>query len=243
MTQTKADAPKRFTTTLTKNEFISPNTKLFRLDFKPGEGFNYLAGQFAMISLKDPTGKEVKRAYSFASAPFEKGHTDYCIKIVPGGAVSDPLSKMPLGSAVEIIAPYGKFVVSDFDRDLLMIAAGTGIAPFRGMIKQLLHDGFKRTIILLYGFHSEKDYLFRDELESLARKNPNLIIYPTASTPSDPAKWRFDVGRVNTIVEKYVSDANFNTFVCGPPAMVKDTVAELKKANFEDKQIHLDVWG
>ena len=72
-----ADQPKRFTTLLTRNEFLSSNTKLFRLDFKPNEGFNFLAGQFAMIAIKDKTGKENKRAYSFASPPFEKGYTEF----------------------------------------------------------------------------------------------------------------------------------------------------------------------
>ena len=52
-----ADQPKRFTTLLTRNEFLSSNTKLFRLDFKPNEGFNFLAGQFAMIAIKDKTGR------------------------------------------------------------------------------------------------------------------------------------------------------------------------------------------
>ncbi len=238
-----ADEPKRFTTILTKNIPLSPNTKLFRLDFKKSDGFNFLAGQFIMIARKTEEGKEVKRAYSISSPPYEKGYTEYCVKIVPNGAISEWLDKLPLKTQIEIIGPYGKFVVSDFSRDILMIAAGTGIAPFRGMIKQLLHDNFKKIIHLLYGFHSEHDYLFRNEIEQLAAQHKNLIVRPTASTPSNPQKWKFDTGRVTAIVPKYIKDTNFNTFVCGPPPMVKDTVNELKNIGFNEKEIRLDVWG
>ncbi|HIK00920.1 TPA: FAD-dependent oxidoreductase [archaeon] len=239
----EADQPKRFGTIFTKNIAISSNTKLFRLDFKKGESFNFLAGQFVMIARKTEEGKEVKRAYSFCSPPYEKGYTEYCVKIVSGGAISEWFDKLPLNTEVEIIGPYGKFVVTDFSKDILMIAAGTGIAPFRGMIKQLLHDGFNKKIHLLYGFHSEHDYLFRKEIEQLAAMHKNLIVRPTASIPENPSAWKFDTGRVISIVPKYIKDTNFSTFVCGPPPMVKDTVNELKNIGFNEKGIHLDVWG
>lgn len=235
--------PKRVTAILSKNEWLSSNTKLFRLDFQPGQSFDFAPGQFAMIAIKDETGKENKRAYSFASPAYEKNYTEYCIKIVPNGAISSRLDKMPIGAKVDIIGPYGKFVVSDFGKDILMIAAGTGIAPFRSMIKQLLHDGFKKKIQLLYGFHAEEDYLFKDELEEFARKYPNFTMNIAASTPENPAAWQHDTGRVTSIVPKYVKDKNLKAFICGPPAMVKDTVEELKKIGYNEKEIHLDVWG
>ncbi|HIJ97690.1 TPA: hypothetical protein H1012_01705 [archaeon] len=234
---------KRLTTILSKNEFLSPNTKLFRFDFQKGESYDFIPGQFVMIAIKDETGKEHKRAYSYASPAFEKGYTEYCIKIVPQGALSPRLSAMPIGAQVDLIGPYGKFVVSGLEHDLLFIAAGTGIAPFRAMIKQLLHDGFKKKIHLLYGFHSEEDYMFKDELESLAKSYPNLILRITASAPEKPGDWMHDTGRVTSIVPKYVKDKNLKAFICGPPAMVKDTVEELKKIGYNEKEIHLDVWG
>src|SRR3989344_3039867 len=115
----EADQPKRFGTIFTKNIAISSNTKLFRLDFKKGESFNFLAGQFVMIARKTEEGKEVKRAYSFCSPPYEKGYTEYCVKIVSGGAISEWFDKLPLNTEVEIIGPYGKFVVTDFSKDIL----------------------------------------------------------------------------------------------------------------------------
>ena len=113
----------------------------------------------------------------------------------------------------------------------------------RESLKVRVQSGFKKKIHLLYGFHAEEDYMFKTEIEALANQHPNLILHITASAPKNPAEWKHDTGRVPSIVPKYVKDKNLKAFICGPPLMVKDTVAELVKIGYNEKEIHLDVWG
>ena len=130
------------------------DTKSFKLRLVNGAAFDFKAGQFLMINFARD-GKPVRRAYSIASAP-SKG-IEICLNYIPGGAASEFLFGLKGDERIEIDGPYGVFTVDDLQKDKAFIAVGTGIAPIRAMIHDLLEKGFSGGIWLIFGERTEED--------------------------------------------------------------------------------------
>ncbi|MBI3954411.1 hypothetical protein HY333_00025, partial [Candidatus Collierbacteria bacterium] len=111
--------------------------------------FDFLAGQY--VSLKvDEAG--IRRSYSIASKPNGK-MIDLLVNVGPMGVGSRYVLGLKEGDGVEVLAPVGKFVVDESKmmngKNKLFIATGSGIAPFRSMVMDLLTRGFKDQIRLV----------------------------------------------------------------------------------------------
>src|SRR3989344_6300834 len=135
-------AVQKFSSELLKITQLSPNTKHFV--FKTGPDFSFVSGQFVMVTLSDEAGQQVRRAFSIASPPSQKGSIDLCVKILPEGRLSSHLGKLAPKQSVQMEGPYGKFTLEpSHPSEVVFIAAGTGIAPIRSMLIDLLERGHK----------------------------------------------------------------------------------------------------
>jgi len=228
----------KFQSELLKVIQVSPNTKHFVFETSPD--FSFLSGQFVMVTLSDEAGQAVRRAFSIASPPSQKGSIDLCIKILPEGRLSSHLGKLAPKQSVQMEGPYGKFTLEpSHPSEVVFIAAGTGIAPIRSMLIDLLERGHKGQITLIFGFHGSNDYIYQQEIESLAKKHKNVQVVPICSTPE--SSWNCKVGHVqDVIVERYPDGSDIDVYLCGPPKMVSETVAVLTKQKFV--RIHREAW-
>jgi NAD(P)H-flavin reductase len=105
------------------------DNKTFLLEITKPEGFEFKAGQFAMIHTH---GSE--KPFSIASPPSLK-NLQFLIKEHDEGTVTQYLDDLKKGDKLKITAPFGVFCVRDTKaKELYFIAAGTGVAPFRSMI-------------------------------------------------------------------------------------------------------------
>ncbi len=233
--------PKQYTVTVTKIVDMSPTTKLFRLVFPAGTAFLFTAGQFVTVYNTTASG-EVKRSFSIASKSSDSSFIELLIKKKEGGALTPWLHGISEGAQLVIKGPYGLFNIKHNDKDIVLIAAGAGVAPFRGMIYYYLEQGGRQTITLVFGFRSEEDFFFREELEALMKKYPNFHLIPSASQPSE--NWKGERGRVVAILSKHLTSAtNKDVYVCGPQQMIADTVQALKQIGFTSDQIFFERWN
>ena len=216
--------------------------RLYHLLFKKGVIFHFLPGQFVIVDYADAKG-EFKRSYSIASDPEHKNFLELCISLTKDGRGSKILSKIKIGDRLKISGPFGVFHLEiSNNQDIILIAGGTGISPLRSMLKHLLDIGFLGKITLFYSFKAESDYLFRNELEELAKKNPNFTLIPTSTSPSK--EWRGETAYVQDIFKKYVKNAEKKeVYCCGPVIMVDHVFAYLEKFGFKEQQLHREVWG
>jgi ferredoxin-NADP reductase len=239
------------TYTATFNEIIqpTPDVRLFRMTLDNySEIMPFLAGQFIqMISPVHEKAhpekiKKIIRSYSIASAPEEKRFLEFCIKLVLDGAFTPTLWNFREGDKIEIRGPYGKFVVPEpVDHDLVFIAAGTGIAPFWGMIGHLLKAGIQRDIVLLFGVRYEDDVLYDKEFKQLEKEHPNFKAVFTLSRPRRPAEWWGETGYVQSLLEKYVKNPlHTKAYICGLTPMIEQSVAQLEKIGFTPDRIHYE---
>lgn len=198
------------------------------------EQLDFLAGQFVSFT-ELVEGKKVTRAYSIASQP-HGNIFELCLNRVQEGKLSPRLFDMQVGDTIEMQGPLGYFVVRTPPSDSLFVATGTGIAPFRGMLKEHLPRDRDHKFTLLFGVRHERNLMYREEFEHMERHFSNFRFWPTLTRP-EPA-WTGRSGRVQSHLEEALDDRrDIDVYICGMKAMVDDVRQRLKAMGFDRKQI------
>ena len=216
---------------------IAPGVRHFVFEAPELAQLKFTPGQFVSLS-GSVEGKTITRAYSIASPPSAGNRFELCLNRVHFGAFSPHLFELVPGDTVEMGAPLGAFTLREPMRDSLLIATGTGIAPFRSILKaQLQADS--PAITLLFGVRHESHLLYRAEFAALARRFLQFRFWPTLSQP-DPG-WKGRVGRV----QKHLAEAtggrtDIDVYLCGLQAMVDEVRQLLKGMGFDRKQIRYE---
>ncbi len=118
----------------------------------------------------------------------------------------------------------------------ILVATGTGIAPFRSMLLDRLPQEPDRRFTLIFGVRHEEGLLYRDDWESLAREFPNFEFRPTLTRP-EPG-WTGLTGRVQShVVEALGERRDIDVYICGLKEMVNDVRAMLKEKGVDRKRI------
>ncbi len=228
-------------TTLEKIFVLTPTVKTFRFRFPAGKWVSFQAGQFCMVHVPaDP--KPVKKAYSIASAPFEEGYLDLCIKKVEGGFATTWFWTLEEGAKVTLTLPYGGFVLKPSEPEIVFIGTGTGLAPLRSMIQTLFHQGCAQKIHLIFGVRHEEEMLYTEEWLNLEKKHANFKFYPTISRPKNTlTPWKGDVGYVQEALKKYFPDPKGKQiYVCGLVPMIEGVQKAASELGYTQKQVHFE---
>lgn len=184
-----------------------------------GEALNKLAflpGQY--VNLKVP-GSDQTRAYSFSSMPRD-GKVSFLIRNVPGGLMSSFLTSLAkTGDAMTLAGPLGSFYLRDIKRPLLMLAGGTGLAPFTAMLEKIAEQGSTFPLHLIYGVTNDSDLVDLDKLEAFAQRIPNFTFTACVANPESPYPHK---GYVTQHIEpQHLNDGEVDIYLCGPPPMVE----------------------
>ena len=175
----------QYRATVERIDILAYNVRGFRLKCLEPPAMEFKAGQFVILNVPQG-GKVIKRAYSIASAPHEPHAVELCIQHVEGGAASAYCWKLKAGDPVSISGPHGAFLLKEpLDYEPVFMATGTGVAPFRSMIKHLYHRQFARDFWLLFGTRYEHGLLYESEFRSLATVRHGFHYLPTVSRPKD----------------------------------------------------------
>jgi len=195
-----------------------------------GEPTRFDPGQYMTIGVF-AGGKLVQRPYSVASPPSVAGSEGYefYVRLVTGGRFTPLLWRLPIGHAMRMIGPKGKFTLEpDDERIHLFISSGTGNAPFISMMKESLASGLPRRAVLLNGVSYADELGYRGLLEGWERSGEYpLTFIPSVSRPSDSrnAEWSGRTGRIESIIasvcEEFSLDASSSiAYLCGNPDMI-----------------------
>ncbi|MDM3888731.1 benzoate 1,2-dioxygenase electron transfer component BenC [Pseudomonas sp. BCRC 81390] len=184
-----------------------------------GEALNRLAflpGQY--VNLKVP-GSEQSRAYSFSSLQ-KDGEVSFLIRNVPGGLMSSFLTNLAkAGDSMTLAGPLGSFYLRPIQRPLLLLAGGTGLAPFTAMLEKIAEQGSEHPLHLIYGVTNDFDLVELDRLQALAARIPNFTFSACVANPGSqyPRK-----GYVTQHIEpRHLNDGDVDVYLCGPPPMVE----------------------
>ncbi|MBD9503849.1 benzoate 1,2-dioxygenase electron transfer component BenC [Pseudomonas sp. BGr12] len=176
----------------------------------------FLPGQYVNVQVP---GSEQSRAYSFSSLQ-KGGEVSFLIRNVPGGLMSSFLTGLAkAGDALSLVGPLGSFYLREIRRPLLLLAGGTGLAPFTAMLEQIAERGCEYPLHLIYGVTHDFDLVEMDRLEAFAARIPNFTWSACVASPesSYPQK-----GYVTQHIEPvHLNDGEVDIYLCGPPPMVE----------------------
>lgn len=237
---------------LVGREEINPQLQILRIQ-PDSPLFNFTPGQFAVAGLlgreprvpeaddEDPPaepGKLIRRAYSIASSSVERHYVEFYVNLITSGALTPRLFALPYGGRLFMSArASGQFTIDRVapGKALVLIATGTGLAPYISMLRTMLVHDTQRPFVVLHGARYSWDLGYRGELESLARIRANLTYIPSITRPHEDPHFRGHTGRIQMLLEQGIIEtlsgvpldpARADVFLCGNPEMIR-SVKEL----------------
>ena len=219
---------------LIKSREIGPEVRHFIFDVPATDGLEFTPGQFVSFS-QDILGRMVTRAYSIASAP-AGSHFELCLNRVKDGAFSPWLFETQPGDTVEMQGPLGYFVPRTPFRDSVLVATGTGIAPFRSYLQWMPIVAGASAITLLFGARYGEGLVYYSEFEQLERTRPGFHFLPTITRPDQ--SWHGRTGWVQQHLDEALGGRlDIDVYICGLKAMVDDVRDILKRKGMTRQQI------
>ncbi|GAA0907184.1 ferredoxin reductase [Pseudonocardia zijingensis] len=203
------------------------HTRTIALDVPDWGG--HRGGQHIDVRLTADDGYQAQRSYSIASAPAD-ARVEITVERLPDGEVSPYLvDELRPGDELELRGPVGGYFVwqDSPGGPLLLIAGGSGIVPFRSMLRH--HRSIHSTVPvrLLYSVRAPEDLVYREELMRMATSDE--IDVSLTFTRTQPPGWNGYARRIDhrMLVETgWSPSADPLTYICGPTAFV-ETAAEL----------------
>lgn len=234
---------KIYTAQLVRAVQLSEQTRHLEFAVQQVDRFDFVPGQFlSLVAPKD--GREITRAYSIASAPYNATRFDLCLNRVDDGFFSNLLCDIKEGETIRFHGPHGMFTLRDPLKDAIFICTGTGVAPIRGFIQWLFADPDRsrgHEFWLVFGTRCEEGILYRDFFEQVAQQYSTFHYVPTLSRPSDswPGARGYVQEHVRAIVESLPAErrSELNAYICGLNNMVKANRQLLAEMGFDKKSV------
>ena len=213
----------------------SPDVKTFRVVGLDGKKpFLHIPGQCAMLSVPG-VGEAL---FSITSSPTNEEYMEFSIKKC--GCVTTWLHAMEVGQQITIRGPYGNGFPVDTDfagKDLVFVAGGIGLAPLRSVINYVRHYRSRYgTVDIVYGARSKDDLVDYQEIIDEWMQEDGINVHLTIDNPQEG--WDGHVGFVPNYVKELGFDTSKTVVMCGPPIMIKFTLAGLLELGFDKTQVY-----
>ena len=212
----------------------TPDVKTFRVNaLEGGKCFEHIPGQCAMLSIPG-VGEAM---FSITSSPTNEEYMEFSIKKC--GCLTSWLHQMEVGQQITIRGPYGNGfpVESAFKgKDLLFVAGGIGLAPLRSVINYVrAHRENYGKVDIGYGSRRADDLVDYKEIIDEWMNEPDFNVWLTIDREQEG--WDGHVGFVPNYVKELGFDTNKTVIICGPPIMIKFTLAGLMELGFNKTQV------
>ena len=147
---------------------------------------------------------------------------------------------MEVGQQITIRGPYGRPFPVDTEfvgKDMLFIAGGIGLAPLRSVINYCRHyrDRYGK-IDIVYGSRSMQDLVDYKEIIDEWANDAGVTVHLTIDR--EQPEWTGHVGFVPNYVKELAFTPDKIAILCGPPIMIKFTLAGLTELGFEKTQVY-----
>ena len=224
---------------LTTREVIqtTPRTRIIRLDLGR-QPFDFRAGQAVLVGLH---GAPIKKPYSIACSPrqaVESNALELLVQVDDRDPENPHLERLTPGTAVDVEGPFGTFALSltPSEDDVLFVAGGTGIAPLRSILWEIIEHQPARRIAMICSVRSAEEIAYEEELRRLAATGRLQLRFTI--TRDGGAEWlgprgRIDLALLNSVLRSPETDC----VLCGPPAMISDVTELLVHSGIAPERI------
>jgi len=201
-------------------------------------GFNYLPGQY--VDVLGPGG--VRRSYSIASTPGElAGKIELLIRYYPGGMMSEYwFSNAKINDLLRLEGPQGTFFLRDTsDTDVIFLATGTGIAPVKAMVSELVQTGEisrLRSCSVYFGCRTQSEMFF-DASVWFPQGLTFLSVYSREAVADREPSYIQDQVASNKVI-----DPNIRVYACGSNAMISDAKKLMLERGLDENNFYSDAF-
>ncbi len=201
------------------------------------ERLQFLPGQYIDILLED--GRH--RSFSIANAPHNDEFLELHIRLVDNGLFTPKVfNSMQAKDLMRIEGPHGSFFFhEDSDRDIILVAGGTGFAPIKSIIEHLIEEQITRTVHLYWGARTKADLYLNELSEKWIASNKNIHYTPVLS--DEDAAWSGKTGYVHqAVLDDFNNLEPFDIYTCGPPAMIIAAKEEFQTKGMNPASFYYD---
>jgi CDP-4-dehydro-6-deoxyglucose reductase len=202
---------------------------ILKLQLPANDPLQYRAGQFVEFILRDGS----RRSYSMATAPHNQGdkpQIELHLRHLPGGKFTDHVfAAMKERDILRVEGPFGSFFLrEDSEKDMVLLASGTGFAPIKAIIEHMEFKAMARPAVLYWGCRSKADLYLHDWAMQAAARMPHLTYIPVLSEPKPEDAWTGRTGFVHRAVMQDLPDlSGHQVYACGAPIMVESAQRDL----------------
>lgn len=196
-------------------EQLSASTIRFSVALDAPQLLDFLPGQYVNVTVP---GSDQTRSYSFSSAP--GALASFVVRNVPQGLMSTYLSEQARsGQALSFTGPFGSFYLRPVQRPLLLLAGGTGIAPFLSMLDTLAAKGFTQPVRLVFAVTNDHDLVALEQLDRIAAAHPQFqYVTSVAAEGSSHSRKGYATAHVEPA---WMNGGDVDIYLCGPVPMVE----------------------
>lgn len=225
----------------------APSVKRYVIQFSDTIKFNFKAAQFVILDLPIVSNGTL-RSYSIASAPSNNNIFELCVVgKTDGSDISYLFNEVKTDSVLKVSMPLGKCIIPyPIENDICFICTGTGIAPFRSYLLDLVNKNIPhKNIYLIVGNRWVQDILYKKELEELEQSRllgTNYKFIPVLSRESE-GKWSGRKGYVHPVYEELFADkrpAHF--YIFGGEAMLCEARQRIGVMGYDLKRIRFELY-
>ena len=222
------NARKTFTVKVFRNTLAANDVNVLQLRLPAGHRARFKAGQYLQVALPDGS----RRSYSMANPPHESDMLQLHIRHVAGGQFTQIVPNLKAGDQLQIELPYGSFDLKEETQSpMLCVVGGTGFAPVKSLLDDMLKKGVERPVTLIWGGRSRTGLYLMSAVEKWKKMLSGFNFIAAVEDPADAAALCGFMGRVDDAVRaNYPSLVGHEVYCCGSPGMV----ASVKKACVDD---------
>ena len=206
--------------------------------------FRFRPGQYLTLRAT-VNGADLRRSYSICSGEHEAPEVG--IKHVEGGAFSSWAMGLEPGDTVDVMPPQGRFTADPAAaRNVLLVAAGSGITPCLSIATSLLAAGCSATLV--YGNRAAATVMFREEVNALKDRHTDRfrLFHVTSREPQDVAflHGRIDGERIRDLVARGLLEVeSFDAaYLCGPEAMIESVSGTLRRLGMAEDAVRYELF-
>ena len=235
---------KEYRTRVEKIRDLTHDIKELTLRLLEPAEISFRAGQYVQFQTPEYelSSESVYRAYSCSSNPSRKDAVELEVRLVPNGICTTFVFQyMKEGDEITINGPYGDFFLRDTERDIVFIAGGSGMAPIKSILSDMVEKGSTRKATYFFGAVSKRDLFLVEEMRELEKKLPNFKYVPALSGPKPEDNWDGETGLITEVLDRHLdSGENVEAYLCGSPGMIDASIAVLTKKGIPEELVYYD---
>lgn len=222
-------ARKTFSAKVFRNTLAAEDVSVLQLRLPAGQRARFKAGQYLQVALPDGS----RRSYSMANPPHESDTLQLHIRHVQGGQFTRIVPQLQPGDMLQVELPFGNFELREESAaPMLCVVGGTGFAPVKSLLDDLVKKGIKRPVTLIWGGRNRSGLYLLAAVERWRKLLPGFGFIPALEDAADAQALAGFQGRVDDALRAHCPTlAGHEVYCCGAPAMV----AAVKKACVEER--------